>query len=372
MSLTAPLVLDTATPTTPSATMVLPVLVSAVTGTGSPVATQVTGDALRDFFQGGTSDEFISTVAVTTPSALTATQFTGFASTVSGAVLMGYGTTWDVGLKQRSGTTAAGVLANSSTFAFVSVLASTTAIATPSALAATAFNAFASTVSGAAIMGFGTTHDVALKNQAGTTVFGITANTTNTTLDGTIVVTAPSVTAASPSANVIATDGAITLDRAGGTIDGGAHSFYPVRGVVTVTATTTVKEAFLFGMRAGATIAGVIDQTSATRVGALFAKLDVSAATLTAGQVSVAWFDWGSSATTPTSTECNVIRVQNTTAAVINALIYGYGKSTFLLDLSDNSQGTIVIGTPPTTLSGSLKISANGNTRYIPLYTNPS
>lgn len=181
-----------------------------------------------------------------------------------------------------------------------------------------------------------------------------------------------SVTAASPAATVTGVDPTITLDRAGGTIAGGGFSFYPLRGQVVVTATTTVKEAYLFGVRAGATISGVIDQTSATRVGALFAKIDVSAATLTAGQVSAAWFDWGSSATTPTSTECNVIRVQNTTAAVINSLIYGYGKSTFILDLSDNSQGTIVIGTAPTTLSGSIKVNANGNTRYIPLYTNPS
>lgn len=183
---------------------------------------------------------------------------------------------------------------------------------------------------------------------------------------------ARSVTAASPAASVFPNDNSISLDRAGGTINAGALSFYPVRGVVTVTSTTTFKEGFAFGVRAGATIAGVIDQTSATRVGALFAKLDVSAATLTAGQVSVAWFDWGSTASTPTSGECNVIRVQNTTAAVINALVYMYGKSTFLFDISDNSQGTVVIGTAPSTLSGSLKVSCNGNTRYIPLYTNPS
>lgn len=57
-------------------------------------------------------------------------------------------------------------------------LASTTALATPSALAATALNAFASTVSGASLMGFGTTNDVSLMNRAGTVCLGVGPNTT--------------------------------------------------------------------------------------------------------------------------------------------------------------------------------------------------
>lgn len=182
----------------------------------------------------------------------------------------------------------------------------------------------------------------------------------------------PYVVTTSPQTALVAyVDPAITFNKPASTIDGGGFSFYAVRGTVTVTATTTLKEAFAFGVRANCVIAGVIDQTSATRVGALFAKLDVSAATITAGQVSVAWFDWGQTATTPTSTECNVIRVQNTTTAVINSLIYGYGKATYFADVSDNSGGWAV-ATAPTTLSGSLKVHVNGNVRYIALYTNPS
>lgn len=61
---------------------------------------------------------------------------------------------------------------------FGTKLVSTTALATPSALAATAMNLFASTVSGATLMGFGTTNDVSLKNRAGTTVLGVGPNTT--------------------------------------------------------------------------------------------------------------------------------------------------------------------------------------------------
>lgn len=202
MSTQAAVLIDSSATFTPTATMVIPVLQGAVTGTGSAVAAQITGDALRDFFQGGTSDFFTSTVAVATPSALAATQFTGFASTVSGATLMGFGTTGDVTLKNRAGTdvlvvtsntlnvTMAGALAITGALSGVTaltystLLSSVTALATPSALAATALNAFASTVSGGVLMGFGTTHDVALKNRAGTTVLGVGPNTTAITMAG--------------------------------------------------------------------------------------------------------------------------------------------------------------------------------------------
>lgn len=75
---------------------------------------------------------------------------------------------------------------NSTRIAFQTSLLSTTALATPSALAATQATYFASTVSGAVLMGFGTTNDVALKNRAGTTVLGVGPNTTAVTLAGTL------------------------------------------------------------------------------------------------------------------------------------------------------------------------------------------
>ena len=65
-------------------------------------------------------------------------------------------------------------------------LVSTTALATPSALAATAFNAFASTVSGATLMGYGTTADVTLKSRAGNDAFLVLANSINCSALGTL------------------------------------------------------------------------------------------------------------------------------------------------------------------------------------------
>lgn len=131
-----------------------------------------------------------SVTAFTTPSALSATQFTAFASTVSGATLMGFGTTHDVSLKNRAGTTAIGVTANTVNVTcagdvdFVTILRSTTTNG-GSVLSATALQCYASTTLGGVVSGFGTTNDVTIANRAGTTVIGVVANSTAVTLAGT-------------------------------------------------------------------------------------------------------------------------------------------------------------------------------------------
>lgn len=109
---------------------------------------------------------------------------------------------------------------------FGATATSTTALATPSALLATTFNAFASTVSGAVIMGFGTTNDVALKNRAGTTVLGVGPNTTAINIPGTLLVSGNStlsgggidVSAAATTVTIVdATAAAFKIISASGT-----------------------------------------------------------------------------------------------------------------------------------------------------------
>jgi hypothetical protein len=73
---------------------------------------------------------------------------------------------------------------------------SNTAFATPGALTATGSRSFASTVSGAAVMGFGTTNDVALMNRAGTVCLGVGPNTTAINIPGTLASGALTVTGA--------------------------------------------------------------------------------------------------------------------------------------------------------------------------------
>ena len=68
-------------------------------------------------------------------------------------------------------------------------MSSVTALATPAALVATTAHLFASTASGGVLMGFGTTGDVTLKNRAGTDVLYCGPNTTLITIPGTLTVT---------------------------------------------------------------------------------------------------------------------------------------------------------------------------------------
>ena len=88
-----------------------------------------------------------------------------------------------------AGTIASDAGVSGTSLTYTTLLSSVTALATPSALAATAHNTFASTVSGGVLMGFGTTHDATLKNRAGTSVLGVTANTSDVTAAGALAVT---------------------------------------------------------------------------------------------------------------------------------------------------------------------------------------
>ena len=71
---------------------------------------------------------------------------------------------------------------------FTTTTISTTAQATLGALSATQFSAYASTVSGATLQGYGTTGDATLKNRAGNDVLIVLANTLNAELKGTLLV----------------------------------------------------------------------------------------------------------------------------------------------------------------------------------------
>jgi len=91
-------------------------------------------------------------------------------------------------------------------------LKSNTAFATPSALSATGYRAFASTVSGAAMMGFGTTNDVSLMNRAGTVVLGVGPNTTLVNIPAALTVgTTLAVTGAGTFSSTLGVTGTSTL-----------------------------------------------------------------------------------------------------------------------------------------------------------------
>ena len=93
---------------------------------------------------------------------------------------------------------------------FSTKVVSSTALATPSALAATALNAFASTVSGAVLMGYGTTGDVTLKNRAGTSVAYVGPNTTKFWCVGDLAIAGAFTGATTGSFSSTLASGAIT------------------------------------------------------------------------------------------------------------------------------------------------------------------
>ena len=86
----------------------------------------------------------------------------------------------------------------------------------------------------------------------------------------------------------------------------------------------------------------------------LFGQLDISAATVNAGQMAPIWADYGASSGTLTDvTGLRMFAGTNTTAATLNSMIYLYGKTSNLLELDAN--GSTYISTGGATASGTIK-----------------
>ena len=113
----------------------------------------------------------------------------------------------------------------------------------------------------------------------------------------------------------------------------------------------------------------------------VFGQLDISAATVNAGQIAPIWGDYGTTSGTLTSkTGMYGLAMTNTTAAVLAGQVYLYGGATNLLLLNTNSglsgvtyfknsgttAGSWGNATPPTP-SKVLTISVDGVQYYIPL-----
>jgi len=86
----------------------------------------------------------------------------------------------------------------------------------------------------------------------------------------------------------------------------------------------------------------------------VFAQLDISGATINAGQTAAVWGDMGTTSGTITSaTGMRMFAGTNTTAATLNSMIYLYGKTSNLLELAAN--GSTYISTGGATASGTIK-----------------
>lgn len=145
-----------------------------------------------------------------------------------------------------------------------------------------------------------------------------------------------------------------------------------IRGIANFQGTTTTGGgAYIWGIQGKfVPSAAAVMNNANDRMGALFGQMDLSASpTMTTGQVSVGWFDWGATATGTVGGQANTIRLQNTTAATPNAHIYAYGKASFFYDVYANGGGWTYTTGAASTEAGGLKVQVEGNTRYLQLYS---
>lgn len=162
-------------------------------------------------------------VAQTTPSELSATQYMSFASTVSGATLMGYGTTGDVTLKSRAGSDALYVVANSVNVRAKGSLTSD---------AAAGGIGYATGAGGTVAQGAGS---------GKATAFTLSKVTGQITTDGANLAADTTVSATWTNTAIAATDVVAINHLSGGTI--GAYSFNVQCGAGTATLSITNRSA---------------------------------------------------------------------------------------------------------------------------------
>jgi hypothetical protein len=103
-----------------------------------------------------------------------------------------------------------------------------------------------------------------------------------------------------------------------------------VRGACTV---VSASGGFLYGAQGKVIASGTL--SGSVWAAGVFGQLDISAATVNAGQCAAIWGDYGATSGTMTDTTgCRGIAMTNTTAAVLNAQVYLYGSATNLLELA--------------------------------------
>jgi len=140
-----------------------------------------------------------------------------------------------------------------------------------------------------------------------------------------------------------------------------------VRGVVTLVGASG---GFLYGVQGKVISSGTLSGSEWTA--GLFGQLDISAATVNAGQTAPVWADYGASSGTITSaTGMRMFAGTNTTAATLNSMIYLYGKASNLFELALNGSTYISTGGSGT-LSGTIQkiaFTLEGVQYYIPCAT---
>ena len=140
-----------------------------------------------------------------------------------------------------------------------------------------------------------------------------------------------------------------------------------LRGSVTVASGNTAgTDVFLYGVQGKCIIDGVMNAGSGWITGAL-GQLDISSATLTAGNLSCLWGDAGSTGPNMTASNFDLLRLTNSTATTGNSHLFTYGKATMWADINDNGAGFVTTAGSGTVGANPVKIKCtiNGVTKYL-------
>lgn len=184
--------------------------------------------------------------------------------------------------------------------------------------------------------------------------------------------TVASSTASATPSTIRALRGAMTGTNA--TMTSG--NLVGVRGEVNVVGASG---GFLYGAQGKIIATGTLSGSAWTA--GVFGQLDISAATINAGQTAAIWGDYGTSSGTLTDvTGMRGVAMTNTTAAILHAQDYRYGNATYLLELA-GAGGTLNFYAAAGTSAGSagdathcaaqqvIAIEVNGVACFIPVFT---
>jgi hypothetical protein len=186
------------------------------------------------------------------------------------------------------------------------------------------------------------------------------------TIIGNLNGTANIITSATPS-TTRQIDSEMTLTPTTTMSVTGGGSLAGVRGGVTISATKTFADGFVYGSQGKVTLNGTFAESSAGRLVGALGQVDLASGVVTSGQVSGLWSDIQMTSPTLTShAEINSLRVTNSGGSNINALIFGYGKADYFMQLGEPTASFISAGaaTPSSTMK-KIKVNIGGTDLYI-------
>ncbi len=146
-------------------------------------------------------------------------------------------------------------------------------------------------------------------------------------------------------------------------------SIAAIRGGITVSASKTFAEGFLYGVQGKATLAGLIAEGAAARITGVLGQTDLSTGTVTLGQVSALWADLQGNPTLTVNDEVYALRVTNSMSSLkkAEAMAFFYGAADFCFEFGDPSSTWIATPTGATA-SGTLRtllVNVGGQTLKI-------